>query len=184
MKDAATPERFTNDFVSTVLQVKGGTGSALPPFMKKIGLVNTDGTPSPLYDRFRNDGTSGAALAEAARTGYKALYSANEYAHKLGDKELKGLVLQVTGLQKDNRVAQLVSGTFKKLCSYASFDAAAVKSVEPKVAKKTDDRIQLEVPAGKTLGLSYTINLQLPATTNVEVFNAIFKSLRENLLDE
>ena len=32
------------------------------------------------------------------------------------------------------------------------------------------------------LGLSYTINLNLPATTEIEVFNAIFKSLRENLL--
>lgn len=34
------------------------------------------------------------------------------------------------------------------------------------------------------LRLSYTINLNLPATTEIEVFNAIFKSLRENLLRE
>jgi hypothetical protein len=32
------------------------------------------------------------------------------------------------------------------------------------------------------LRLGYTINLNLPATTEIEVFNAIFKSLRENLL--
>jgi hypothetical protein len=34
------------------------------------------------------------------------------------------------------------------------------------------------------MGLSYTINLNLPATTEIEVFNAIFRSLRENLLRE
>jgi len=34
------------------------------------------------------------------------------------------------------------------------------------------------------IGLSYTINLNLPATTDIDVFNAIFKSLRENLLRE
>jgi hypothetical protein len=34
------------------------------------------------------------------------------------------------------------------------------------------------------IGLSYTINLNLPATTEIEVFDAIFKSLRENLLRE
>jgi len=34
------------------------------------------------------------------------------------------------------------------------------------------------------LNLSYTINLNLPATTNPEVFNAIFKSLREHLLGQ
>jgi len=32
------------------------------------------------------------------------------------------------------------------------------------------------------LGLSYTINLVLPKTDDVAVFNAIFKALRDNLL--
>jgi hypothetical protein len=38
----------------------------------------------------------------------------------------------------------------------------------------------------RTLGmnLSYTINLNLPATTDVAVFNAIFKSPKENLLKD
>lgn len=33
------------------------------------------------------------------------------------------------------------------------------------------------------LRLRYTINLNLPATTDVAVFNAIFKSLKEHLLE-
>jgi hypothetical protein len=32
------------------------------------------------------------------------------------------------------------------------------------------------------LNLSYTINLNLPPTSDIAVFNAIFKSLKENLL--
>jgi hypothetical protein len=32
------------------------------------------------------------------------------------------------------------------------------------------------------LSLGYTINLNLPATSDIAVFNAIFKSLREHLL--
>ena len=36
----------------------------------------------------------------------------------------------------------------------------------------------------RQLGISYTINLNLPATTEVEVFNAIFKSLKEHILGE
>jgi hypothetical protein len=32
------------------------------------------------------------------------------------------------------------------------------------------------------MNLGYTINLNLPATTDVAVFNAIFKSLKEHLL--
>jgi hypothetical protein len=34
------------------------------------------------------------------------------------------------------------------------------------------------------LKLSYTINLNLPESTNPDVFNAIFRSLKENLLSE
>lgn len=36
------------------------------------------------------------------------------------------------------------------------------------------------LPGGVTLG--YTINLHLPPTSDIAVFNAIFKSLREHLL--
>jgi hypothetical protein len=32
------------------------------------------------------------------------------------------------------------------------------------------------------LNLAYTVNIVLPETTNPEVFNSIFKSLKDNLL--
>jgi hypothetical protein len=43
---------------------------------------------------------------------------------------------------------------------------------------------QLPPPEAQTVGLrlGYNINLNLPATSDIAVFNAIFKSLRENLL--
>lgn len=190
MREAATPSRYTNDFVSTVLQIKGGTGGALPPLFKKLGFLKSDGTPSPLYDRFRNDATSRFAVAEAVRVGYKPLYEANEFAHKLGDTELKGLILQVTGLEKGNRVAQLVHQTFKKLVANASFDTLPAGSPSHAATDRTvagpNDNVEEEEQEAGGVGrmrLTYTISLNLPATTNVEVFNAIFRSLKENLID-
>jgi Family of unknown function (DUF5343) len=190
IKSAATPPRFTTDFVRTVLQIKGGTGAAIPPFLKKLGLLNPDATPSPLYDRLRNDSTSKAALGEAMRIGYRPLFDVNEYAHKATDTELKGLILQVTGASKGDRLAELIYGTFKKLKSHASFDSSS-KGAENKVRRKTDvgetTREQKEERLDETdaagLRLSYSITLNLPSSTNIEVYNAIFRSLRENLLD-
>jgi len=60
----------------------------------------------------------------------------------------------------------------------------------PKVKKKSPKRRRgsqpLSLAGGRVglskLGLSYTINLNLPATSDIAVFNAIFKSLREHLL--
>lgn len=185
IKEAAKPPRFTTDFVNTVLQLKGGTGASVPPFLKKTGFLNSDGTPAPLYDRLRNDATTGAALADAIRTGYKPLYQVNEYAHKLSDAELKGLLLQVTGLEKDNRVVELIFGTLKRLIKHADFNASAATpqgDAKPLVVEHGAPSERPAVP--RALGLSYTINLNLPSTTNIEVFNAIFKSLRDNLLDD
>lgn len=187
IKAAATPERFTTDFARTVLQIRGGTGAAIPPFLKKLGLLNSDGTPTPLYDRLRNDSTSKAALGEAIRHGYKPLYAVNEFAHSATDADLKGLILQVTGAPKGDRVAELIFGTLKKLKSHATFDGKgkAPESAQPSRTAEPIDRERdlSEVAEGGGLKLSYSITLNLPASTNIEVYNAIFRSLRENLLD-
>ena len=191
IKHAATPTRFTNDFVTTVLQIKGGTGKAIPPFLKKLGLLNPDGTPNALYDRLRNDASSKAALADAMRTGYKPLFDVNEYAYNLSDADLKGLILQVTGASKGDRIADLIYLTFKKLKSHASFDGARTVQAPtaPDRASNAANDVGLDMvrPAlhgSSSLGLTYTITLNLPASTNIEVFNAIFRSLRDNLLHD
>lgn len=183
IKKAARPSKFTTDFVNTVLHMKGGTGAGISPFLKKLGFVNADGTPTALYDKFRNDGTSRHAVGEAIRNGYRPLYEANEYAHDLNDADLKGLILQVTGLEKGNRVAQLIFGTFKKLREHAEFGAMPEGEEAPEAVMP--GQVPLDGMAeARGFNLAYTINLNLPASTNPEVFNAIFRSLKEHLLND
>jgi len=91
IKTAATPERVSQDFVKTILQIPGGSGAQTTAYLKKIGFVNTDGTPSGIYKKFRNSASSGAAAAEALRAGYAALYKRNEYMHQLSDEKIRGL---------------------------------------------------------------------------------------------
>lgn len=182
LKAAATPPTVNADFVQTKLKIKGGAGRAIPPFLKKIGFVAGDGTPTGVYERFRNSNAavSGAAAAEGLRFGYKSLYEVNEYAHELNDKDLKGLIVQVTGLEEKNRVVELTHSTFKKLKAFADFEASPDVSENGKADAPT---APLHTGlADHRLSVGYTINLNLPPSTNVEVFNAIFKSLKENLL--
>lgn len=191
IKAAATPERVTGDFVSTKLQIKGGTGAALIPYLKKIGFVASDGSPTDLYVRFRNHATAGAAVASAIRHGYKALEEVNEYFYELSDKDLLALVVQVTGVEEGNSVAKLTLSTLKALKAFADFEAkpdAAPKNAEKATVQDVDGsgRRQAERsdPGGRLgLNLAYTINLNLPATSDQAVFNAIFRSLKEHLLD-
>jgi hypothetical protein len=188
IKVAATPDRVTRDFISTKLQIKGGTGSALIPYLKKIGFVGADGSPTDIYKRFRNHTTEGRAAADAIRFGYKALSQANEYFYDLNEKDLLALIVQVTGSEQGDQVSKLTFSTLKILKSFAKFepDASADKSDEESVdagAEAVDTVQQSPSGVGRVgIGLSYTINLNLPATSDQAVFNAIFRSLKEHLL--
>lgn len=190
IKTAATPERVTADFVSTILKIKGGTGRALIPYLKKIGFVAPDGAPTDLYKRFRNHSSAGAAAASAVKIGYKPLSAVNEFFYELGDKDLLALINQVTGAGAGDKVAKLTLATLLALRSFADFasagEAAAASTETASLANKTSDteRVASNADESRPIGinLGYTINLHLPATSDPAVFNAIFKSLREHLL--
>lgn len=173
IRSAATPERVTRDFVTTILQIKGGTGASIPPFLKRIGFVGSDGAPTELYKRFRNPATGGAAVADAIRFGYKDLLPANEYFYKLSDKDLLALIVQVTGVEAENRAAALTLSTIKALKTFANFDAVSMEVEEldqPSIHDPGQRYPSVPVLHSLTgqvgLNLSYTINLNLPATAD------------------
>ena len=182
IKEAQTPERFTYDFLETKLGFKGGNYSQFVSLAKKIGLINKDGTPTDLYRKLRNSKTSKHSMAQAIKVGYRELFERNEYVNNLPAEELKGLVVEITGLDQKNQVVKLTCQTFESLKKEADFEAKP--SEEPSKPEEKPD----ETKGGKGdyndlgLNLSYTINLVLPKTDDPAVFNAIFRSLRENLL--
>jgi hypothetical protein len=191
IKSAATPERVSQDFVKTILNITGGSGDQITSYLRKIGFANSDGTPTTLYGKFRNPATEGQAAAEALKIGYKPLYVRNEYMHRLADDALRGLIIEETGAGDDSVVADRVLTCIKNIKKFASWDkpqsdASAIANIAqnvgtnkpdiPERAREQDQTQQLK------MNLSYTINLNLPATTDAAVFNAIFKSLKEHLL--
>lgn len=182
IKDASTPDRFTQDFLATRLGLKGGSPKPVIPFLKRTGFLASDGSPTELYKRFRNPAQSGGAAAEALKRGYAALYEVNEYAHDLNDSELKGVIVQVTGQQPDSSTTRAMLGSFKALRKFADFDAEAPVRVEAEAAAAEETVVPAAGERAGDIRLGYTINLNLPATSDVAVFNAIFKSLREHLL--
>lgn len=189
IKAAATPESVSQDFVKTILGIKGGSGNQMTAYLKKIGFASTDGTPTDLYKKFRNSKTEGWAAAQALRLGYAPLYTRNEYMHQLPDEDLKGLIVEETGAGQDSSSVGLVFACIKQLKKFAKWDDGPVE--EEREPAEMNPRTPAGLPAqaglpptGQTLGLNlgYTINLNLPATSDPAVFNAIFRALKEHLL--
>jgi hypothetical protein len=188
MKEAQTPDRYTQDFLSTKLGFPGGTAKPFIALAKRIGFLESDGRPTDIYKSFRNPSQSKAAMAAALKKGYSQLYERNEYAHDLDKKKLEGLVVEITGLEQGHATVRAIVGTFEALKGFADFtkpEPKAVDETEEKSTKKKSASTQnsdSESGDDLQLNLAYTINLVLPKTDDVAVFNAIFKSLRENLL--
>src|ERR1700730_5503725 len=115
VRQAQTPERFTQDYLQTKLGFRGGNYRQFIPLAKKIAFLGSDGKPSDLYKRFRNSAQAGSAMAEGIRAGYRELFERNEYAYNLNKEQLKGLVVEITGLDAKDRVVDLVCQTFEAL---------------------------------------------------------------------
>ena len=186
IQEAQVPPRFSQDFLDTTLRLSGGGARPLIPFLKRTGFLAGDGTPTDRYRRFRNKSNSGAAAAEALKMGYAPLYAVNEYLHDASDAAFKGVIVQVTGSEPNSSTVGAIVGSFKALKAFAKFDAETAADAAPAQDDVAPTAIREPSVAATAsdvaIRLGYTINLNLPATTDIAVFDAIFKSLRENLL--
>lgn len=191
IRTAATPPTVSQDFVKSILQIKGGSGNQITAYLRKIGFVGPDGAPSALYKTFRNTSTAGNAAAAALKIGYAPLYARNEYMHTLKDEQLRGLIIEETGSAEESTTVGSILSCIKGIKKFATFNTTAFEVVEGDIDKGANKGAQPDGPpqsgkaeksAGVGLNLAYTINLNLPATSDIAVFNAIFKSLKENLL--
>ncbi|MBB2974830.1 hypothetical protein FHX49_000371 [Microbacterium endophyticum] len=187
--NATVPPKFTQDFLATTLDLPGGGARPVIPFLKRAGFLGSDGTPTEVYKQFRNPSLRGGAAAQGLRNAYADLYTANEYVHDANDKDLKGLIVQVTGLNADSKLIPSMVASFKTLREYADFNGG---NGAPSQSSTEGEGPNAEIPLhlgngaesghGNEIQLGYTIHLNLPATSDIAVFNAIFKSLKENLL--
>jgi len=188
IKEAAVPAKFTQDFMNTVLGLKSSSYRAMIPLLKKLGFIDQANVPKQAYRDFREDTLAGGVMAERLRETYKSIFTANEYAYKLDKKELMAKLRSLLGAGEDDANIQYVASTFIELCKLARWEGAVrpkkEKDTGPEEEASTRGADRRDMALKERLGLSYTINLNLPATTEIEVFNAIFKSLRENLLRE
>lgn len=112
------------------------------------------------------------------------MFRRNQFAHKADEATLTDIVVSVTGLPKKDAVVRYIINTFKVFQEYAKGardnDVAEVE-VAP-VDREPAVPLSPQEAVARTMQLAYNINVVLPETTNVEVYNAIFRSLKANLL--
>lgn len=190
IKSAAVPTKFNQDFLTTILGLKSSSYFAVIPLMKKLNFLDPTNQPTQSYKDYRDDNLSRSIMANQVKLAYEDLFKANEFANKLTKEQLITKLKTLLGVGDDDITLPKVAGTFMELVKLSDFDSKH-KAEHKKPEKPSEEKLQnplanpiISENNGDSVkfGISYTINLNLPATTEIEVFNAIFKSLKENLL--
>ena len=180
IQQAARPAKFTQE----VLKNLGFTSTndrAFIPLFKKLGFLLEDGTPSTLYDQLKDATSTKTILGVQIKELYSELYAINTEIHKASEAEVKGAISRVTG--KDAEGVVRIYNTFKALCKIASFSAERpIAAVADKVEKQPTTVVEFAGTQPRLSEFHYNIQIHLPATNDISVYNAIFKSLKDNLL--
>ncbi len=184
LPSAGVPERFTFEFLKT-LDFKSSNDRMMIQVLKGIGFLDSNGVPTSIYKAYRNPKEGPRVLAKALREAYSDLFLANTNAHRLGIKDIKGII--ATKISKGSNVVTDIAKTFKAMAELAQFsEPEPVPEEIEAVAEETPETPQSpEALAAARLShpsFHYNIEIHLPTTTDISVYNAIFKSLGENLL--
>ena len=189
IRSAGVPDRVTFEFLKTL----GFTSSNDRPIisvLKGIGFLDQNGSPTDAYKAYRDHNEGPKVLANSLRSAYADLFLANTKANDLAVDKLKGII--ATKVSKGEQVVKLIASTFKTLCKAADFSDGAAASVPLKKANtapeastaESSEAVQISQRNrdGQRATLHYNIQIHLPTTTDISVYNAIFKSLKESLL--
>lgn len=187
VRSAAKPERFSRETLNTW----GFTASndrAMVAVMKELGFLTDNGVPTELYDRLRDPNDWRYVLGERVKALYADLFAIDAAIQNAPDSEIKGAISRITG--KDDETVKRYYATFKTLASLAKFEPRPVKQAREErqpaeselTATKAPSELSEHHPEGRrSVGYHYNIQIHLPVTTDISVYNAIFKSLKENL---
>lgn len=183
---AARPPKLTQDFLRS-LGFTSTNDRALIPLFRKLGFLNGDGGPTEAFDVLRVKDTRGAILAEKLRELYADLFAINTSMQDASDNDLRGAISRITG--KDAATVARYASTFRALANLADFKTQTAPKAEPvKVVEANASQspppstTHMPPPGGqRPTEFHYNIQIHLPATNDVAIYNAIFRSLKENL---
>lgn len=187
IRSAAKPERLSQKLLKT-WGFGASNDRAIISVLKDLGFLNELGSPTEYYDRLRDPNDWQYVLGERIKDLYSDLYAIDTDIHSSSDNEIKGAISRVTG--KDTKSVVRYHSTFKALAGVAKFDPKASKVEKPGQLKQEEKSVPPKREDSKEIADSvklgpvqyhYNIQIILPATTDISVYNAIFRSLRDNL---
>jgi hypothetical protein len=182
IQDGQAPERLTTQLLRD-WGFSSTNDRAFIPLLKALNFLTADGKPTERYLLYRDHSKSKTVLGQAVREAYSDIFLIKERPTNSDREAVEGKFKSYHNVS-DN-VANLMAKTFFGLLPLAELAPKelvhATTEVLPKVEKEKE--IRDDSRKGMNPQLHYNIQIHLPATKDIEVLNAIFKSLKEHLIE-
>jgi len=184
LRDAQAPDKFTLQIIND-LGYKSMNHRAFLPILKSLGFLTADGTPTLRYHDYRNHSASKTVMAQAIKEAYSDIFLIKEKPTASDKALIEGKFKSFHNAS--DTVANLMTKTFYALLELADLSSITLSKINEKEKDdgfkgETDENTHGKSKGHSTVGLHYNIQIHLPATKDLEVYNAIFKSLKDHLL--
>lgn len=194
--NAQPPKKFTLKFLEQ-LEFKSTNDRLLIGILKALNFVDSESVPQQRYYEFIDQTQSKKVLAEAIKVAYSDLFAVNLKANELTENETKNKLKTLVQGEKSDNVLIWMAKTFRALCDYADFSNTEERNEVLLINKNNGNEPKYEEPFKQQFELSskemielkkittemhYNIQIHLPETRDMVVYDAIFRSLKEHLL--
>jgi len=184
--DGQAPDKFSRQYLKD-LGFASSNFHAVIPLLKSLGFLSPDGTPTARYHEYRNTARSARVMGQALKEAYSDLFTIKARPIESDRELIEGKFR--SAFNATPITSKLMASTFYALLGLA--DLTDSTDLESK-RKETEEQLKVTIPptpekrpekATSGPSLHYNIQIHLPATKDVEVYNAIFKSLKGHLLE-
>jgi hypothetical protein len=186
IRDGQAPSQVTTQLLKD-WGFASSNDRAFIPLLKSLGFLTPTGQPTQRYHDYRDHSRSKAVMGEALKEAYQDIFLIKAKPTKTDQDSITGKFKSFHNASDD--VAQRMAKTFFSLLDLADLSDAKPAKAEgpPQGAPQESNTPGLGIPKGHGTpilsDLHYNVQIHLPATKDVEVYNAIFKSLREHFVD-
>ena len=189
--NAKAPDKFTTKFLED-LGFKSSNDRLVIGVFKALGLIDDNGQPLQRYYEFLDQTQTKKILAIGIQEAYEDLFNLRKDAQALSNEEIKNKLKTLTQGQKSEKVISLMSMTFRALCDLADWTDSSSQNIDstthnpppadPPLPQQGAANSQQHGHSDGYMNLHYNIQIHLPETTNMAVYDAIFQSLRKHLM--
>ena len=180
----SAPARFTQDFLEG-LGFKSKNDRKLVSVLISLGFLDSNKVPTQAYRDYLDSERAPVVLGNQLKKAYGELFTLLRDAPSADTPTLVGKFKSLCNIKEST--AEKVAMTFRNLSAIAEF-VDQPDAVEPEADEENGAAVPPSAAPSSTsvavgIGLAHRIEINLPNTTNIDVYHAIFRSLKENLLD-